>query len=273
MDKVEEPTASSPSGQAHTPAFAIFESSTDKLFALLQFILHGIRGFNDALEHKVTPEVVSIAEEIAQVGKAASDQEARDSAVQRISDALKPINHFTGGLLTAREWIPVLLVTTVEAYLEDVLIYAAKVDPAIMESSRATVPYAKVVGARSLEELREELKEKLPPRWARNFLDDHERGPDSWIKKLTKMGARGYRPGTANEMETLWRVRHLIVHSRGVATPEFVRRHPEIGAKVGESILIRSAHLTAWITVVYHFVEVTDFYFVQRYGPGTVSNT
>ena len=123
------------------------------------------------------------------------------------------------------------------------------------------------------KELKEELKEKLPPRWASHFLDDHERGPDSWIKKLTKMGARGYRPETANEMEILWRVRHLIVHSRGVATPQFVRRHPEIGAKVGESILIRSAHLTAWITVVYHFVDVTDFYFVQRYRPGTVSTT
>ena len=101
MDKVEEPTASSPSGQARTPAFAIFESSTDKLFALLQFILHGIRGFNDALEHKVTPEVMSIAEEIAQVGKAASDQEARDSADPkniRRAEAHQPLyGRFTDG--------------------------------------------------------------------------------------------------------------------------------------------------------------------------------
>ena len=87
------------------------------------------------------------------------------------------------------------------------------------------------------------------------------------------MGARGYRPETAKEMETLWGVRHLLVHSVGVATPEFVRRHPEIGVKVGESILIRSDQLSAWIRVAYHFVDVTDFYFVQRYGPGTVSTT
>jgi hypothetical protein len=72
-------------------------------------------------------------------------------------------------------------------------------------------------------------------------------------------------------METLWGVRHLIVHSAGVATPAFVHRHPEIGATVGESILIRSGQISAWVDVIYHFVDVTDFYFVQRYGPGTGS--
>jgi hypothetical protein len=200
----------------------------------------------DEFKTKVAPEAMRIAREIAQVGKPqdkeASDQVARsaemmDNLLQRLSDTLlKPSNQFTGGLLTVREWLPVLLVTTVEAYLEDVLIYAAKIDPAIMES-RSKVPYANVVSARSLEELKQELREKLPPRWARNFRDDG--GPDSRIEQLTKMGARGYRPETAKEMETLWGVRHLIVHSRGVATPEFVDRHPEIGVKVGENILIR----------------------------------
>ena len=190
MDRVEEPSASSPSGEAkaRTPAYASFESSTDRLFHLLQFILRGLQDFSDELKT-----------EIAQLGrpqgKEASDQEARNSAemmddrAQRISDTLlKPIKQFTDGFLTVREWIPALLVTTVEAYLEDVLIYAAKVDPAIMESSRPTVQYAEVVRARSLEELKEELRDKLPPRWAKKFLDDHDRGPDSWMKEASKNG-------------------------------------------------------------------------------------
>ena len=121
------------------------------------------------------------------------------------------------------------------------------------------------------KELKNALKETLSPRWAKNFRN--EGGPDSWIEQLIKMGARGYRPETAKEMETLWGVRHLIVHSRGVATPQFVDRHPEIGVKVGENILIRQNQIIAWIKVVYHFVDVTDFYFVQRYGLGTVSTT
>jgi hypothetical protein len=257
MDRVEEPSAISPSGEAkaRTPVYASFESSTDKLSHLMKFILRGIQRFSDELDTKLGPDAMNIVTEIAQVDR-----------VQKISDTLlEPLKQFTGGLLTAREWIPVLLVTTVEAYLKDLLIYAAKIDAAIMESSRLTVPYAEVVRARSFEELKEELKEKFPARWARNFVD--EGGPDSWIEKLTKMGARGYRPETAKQMETLWGVRHLIVHSRGIATPDFISRHPEIGAKIGERILIRSGQLTAWTTVVYDFVDVTDFYFVQRYGP------
>jgi hypothetical protein len=287
MNITEEPNASLPSGEsrARTPAYANFDANTDKVLHMLHFILDGIQGFKSKLETTVMSEVMGIAKEIARAGRSqgdeANDQEALNSAEKRddlkrlldtLSDGLvKPFNQFTGGLLTAREWIPVLLVTTVEAYLEDVLIYTAKIDPAIIESSRPTVPYAKVLGAKSLKELKEELKEILPPRWASNFLNDG--GPDSWIKKLTNMGARGYRSQAASEMETLWGVRHLIVHCAGVANREFVRRHPEIGAKVGESILIRSAQLKAWIEVVYHFVDVTDFYFVQRCGARRVSTT
>jgi len=281
MNKTEEPNASSPSGEskARTPAYASFDSNTDKLLHLLQFIVSGVWGFRDELETKLVPEVMRVAKEIAQGGREeASDQEAlnnaemRDDRLQRLSDTLsdalvKPFHQFTEGFLTAREWIPVLLVTTVEAFLKDVLTYAANVDPALMESSEQSASYSEVIKAQSLEELTEELR----TRWARNFVDDG--GPERWIKRLTKMGAREYRSSAANEMETLWGVRHLIVHSAGVATPDFVRRHPEIGAKVGESILIRSYQLKAWIEVVYHFVDVTDFYFVQRCGPGSVSTT
>ena len=79
-----------------------------------------------------------IPKEIAQIGrphdKEVSDQDVtkgpeRDDLIQKLSDTLvKPLQQFTDGLLTVHEWIPVLLVTTVEAYLKDVLIYAAKVD-------------------------------------------------------------------------------------------------------------------------------------------------
>ncbi len=286
MDRVEEPNASSPSDEsrARTPAYASFDSNTDKLQHLLRFILRGMRAFSDELETKVAPEIERL---FRPQTKEASDRETDRGAhyaeqdlsdqgksaempgrVQRISDILlEPLEQFTGGLVTILEWIPVILVTMVEAYLKDVLIYQAKVDPAIMESTGQTASYAEVVSARSLEELTEELQS----RWARKFVDDG--GPVGWIKRLTKMGAREYRSEAASQMETLWGVRHVIVHSAGVATPDFVRRYPEIGAKVGESILIRSDKILAWVDVTYHFVDVTDFYFVQRYGQGTGSTT
>src|SRR6266542_2782249 len=97
MNKTEEPNASSPSGEskARTPAYASFDSNTDKLLHLLQFIVSGVWGFRDELETKLVPEVMRVAKEIAQVGsKEASDQEAlnsaemRDDRLQRLSDTL-----------------------------------------------------------------------------------------------------------------------------------------------------------------------------------------
>src|SRR6266496_4211668 len=151
--------------------------------------------------------------------------------------------------------------------LKDVRMFEARVNPAIMESSEQCATYAEVVRSRSIEELTEEMQS----RWARNFVDDG--GPVRWIDKLTRMGARGYDSQAASKMETLWGVRHVIVHSAGVATADFVRRHPNFGAKVAENILIRPDQLCEWISVIYHFVDVTDSYFVQRYGPGPVSTT
>jgi hypothetical protein len=287
MDRVEEPTASSPGGEsrARTPAYASFSSNIDKLKHILSFLLRGALDFYEELDTKIAPEIERLFR--PQDSKEARDQETDRGAhdveqdlpdqgkspempgrVQRISDILlEPLKQFTSGLATIRNWIPVLMVTTVEAYLKDVRIYQAKVDPAIMESSGQSASYAEVVRAQSIGELTEELQS----RWARKFVDDGS--PNCWIKRLTGMGARGYRPEAASQMETLWGVRHLIVHSAGVATPEFVRRHPEIGLKVGESILIRSDQIIAWADVIDHFVDVTDFYFVQRYGQGTGSTT
>src|SRR5258706_3679598 len=181
MDTVEEPTVSSPSSEskARTPAYASFDSSTDKLLHLLAFISRGVQSYSDELKTKIAPEVTRIVKEIGQLSARQNEEsidhktDGVDCAEQNLSDArknadindriellsktwLNPSNQFTGGLLTVREWVPVLIVTTVEAYLEDVLIYVAKVDPAIMESSRPPVRYAEVVKARSLEELKDE---------------------------------------------------------------------------------------------------------------------
>ena len=165
MDRAEEPSVGSPSGESkpRTPAYASFDSSTDKLLHVFHAVLRGMQAFKDDFETKLAPEITSIATEIKQrLRVKASNQEPRDTAeminnrVQRLSDTLlKPIEQFMDGFRTVLEWTPVLLVTTVEAYLEDVLIYAAKIDPAIMESSRPrpTVPYAEVARAQSLEEL------------------------------------------------------------------------------------------------------------------------
>lgn len=77
---------------------------------------------------------------------------------------------------------------------------------------------------------------------------------------------RGYDSQISKNMETLWGVRHVIVHSAGIATPEFVRRHPEFGASIGKNLVIRLDQISQWIKMIYDFVDVTDSYFAQRYA-------
>ena len=200
MDRiVEEPNASSPSGEskAHTPAYASFDSNTDKLSHVFGFMTRGIQGYVDEFKTKVAPEVMSIAREIAQVGKpqgqeASNSAEMRDNLLQRLLDTLrKPSDQFIGGFRTVYEWIPVLTVTIVETYLKDVLIYAASMDTSIMESSEQSAPsasYAEVMRAGSVEGLTKELRSQ----WARNFVD--RGGPTRWIERLAKMIALGIVP-------------------------------------------------------------------------------
>ena len=78
------------------------------------------------------------------------------------------------------------------------------------------------------------------------------------------MGARGYRPNTSTFMERLWGVRHLIVHSAGIVTQEFVQRHGHFQKKIGDHFIVTNNHLTEWLAGIYDFVEVTDSFFVKQ---------
>jgi hypothetical protein len=246
----------------HTPAYASFETNTDKLHYFLSFGTRAVQSLVDELRDKLSPDITASLNELRD--KATSDRdvetgEKSNDLIVRIVDRVKRfVEQFTGGYAATRQWLPVMLVTIVEAYLIDVLVYAAKTDPSIMKSSNQSASYGQVRQAQSLEHLIEELRF----RWARNFVDDG--GPDRWIKKLSRMGARGYRSQTAEEMETLWGIRHLIIHTAGVVTQDFVRRHPNMSLKVGENFPIHTGQFRGWIEVIYHFVDVTDLYFVER---------
>src|SRR5207247_11316116 len=123
---------------------------------------------------------------------------------------------------TASLWQVVMLVTCVEAYLQDVLSAAARADPDLMSKSQQLAPYADIIAATSLDELANELR----ARWARGWLADG--GPTRWISRFERMGARGYPDDLAARLERIWGIRHVVVHSAGVATPDSVQRHPGV---------------------------------------------
>jgi hypothetical protein len=108
-------------------------------------------------------------------------------------------------LETTTLWQVVMLVTCVEAYLQDLLAIAASIDPKLMDETQQVAPYADVISATSLDELASHLR----ARWARKWLS--KGGPTRWISHLKRMGARGYPDGLAPRLELIWGIRHVVV--------------------------------------------------------------
>lgn len=166
---------------------------------------------------------------------------------------------FQGGIQLLLEWQVVMLVTFTETYLQDALASAAAVDPSLMLQP-PTASYDDVVSASSLDSLAKNLQR----RWAaRHFVDTG--GPTKWIDRLHQMGARTLNRSLASDMEELWGLRHVVVHSAGVATPEFTRLYPGFGARIGDRIHIASDSLTKYIRACGMFVLEMDQYLVSRF--------
>ena len=161
-------------------------------------------------------------------------------------------------MATATLWQVVMLVTCVEAYLQDLLAIAASVDPKLMDESQQVAPYADVISSTPLDELASELR----ARWARGWL--RKGGPTSWISRLKKMGARGYPDGLAPRLELIWGIRHVVVHAAGIATANFVKRHPGFAATAGDRVRVGLRDFGAFIESVKDFMEPTERYFIRR---------
>jgi hypothetical protein len=225
-----------------------FGPNTDKLSHLLAFSQNAITNYMTKLAG-LWPTLEGLS------GSQAPQVDKLKTIVQEIH---KHVTELTGGVLAIHEMMPVIFVAVVEAYLKDVLIFAAGIDTSLMDCTGQTVTYQDALNAKSLEELLIELRSK----WARTFVDSG--GPTTWIGSLEAMGARGYLPETVSQMEMLWGVRHLIVHSAGVANADFVRTHPELKAQVGKRFIVNNAQIREWSAAMYDFVDVTDRYFVRR---------
>ena len=159
------------------------------------------------------------------------------------------------------EWHIVMQATFVETYLHDVLVTCAEIDPLPMKDSKQAATYQEVMTASSIDELAAELRS----RWARNFID--RGGPARWIDRLTRMGATGFPPDLANKLEQMWGIRHVVVHSAGRVTAEFVRRHPTLGFKADQPLTLSKDPVLDYIRSGVTFVKTTDSFLITRYGP------
>jgi hypothetical protein len=160
---------------------------------------------------------------------------------------------------TANLWQVVMLVTCVEAYLQDLLSAAASVSPELMSESQQLAPYADVISANSLDELANTMR----ARWARGWMRDG--GPTRWISRLVKMGARGYPADLAPRLELIWGIRHAVVHAAGVANANFVKRHPGVVKAAGDHLRVSIRDFGVFLGTARGFLEPTERYFLARH--------
>lgn len=224
--------------RTETPPFVKFKTNLDR-----------IADFIHSLEHQIAS-----VEALLKEAKKDSSKAVRERAV-------KAAETLGGGTRLGFEWLPVMMVTFTEAYLQEVLAYLATFEPDLMKESKQSATYSDVVEAESIINLAWELR----TRWAHGWLNDG--GPKRWISRLTQMGARGYPPDLSDKLEVLWGVRHVVVHSAGFATTDFVRRHPEFGASVDQRLSIKGHQLDDWLSAVRAFAENSDAFMVARTAP------
>jgi hypothetical protein len=121
-----------------TKALSSFVLNFDKLRTLVQSLLdsaerrmHYLKTLKDAIgSDEETPE------------RTKGRDEPLDILVEEIENA-----EIVKGFVF--QWLPVILVSFVEAYLEDVFTSCAQVDPTLMEKSELTSSYRDIVDAKS----------------------------------------------------------------------------------------------------------------------------
>jgi hypothetical protein len=252
---------------SHTKAWTAFELNLDSITHLQALKGHEL----DSIESASSRFAASVTRMIAEVTRLktlagnssalpALPLERAVAKLKRSSDRYTRTRQTVHERLgTATLWQVVMLVTCVEAYLQDLLAIAASADPKLMAESQRVVPYSDVISATSLDELASELR----AHWARGWLRNG--GPTSWISRLEKMGARGFPAGLAPRLERIWGIRHVVVHAAGVATADFVKRHPGVVAAAGDRVRVGSQDFGAFIVSAKDFMEPTERYFVRRY--------
>lgn len=240
----------------HTRALLAFEQNLDSIGHMQKLALH---------QMALIKAQVAKATQVAALAKEQKDFATKTGkiklarSVDRLTRAVNTLVIMMEGFNTLTLWQVVMVVTCVEAYLQDALAAAASVDPELMSKSEQRAPYADVVAATSLEVLAKDLR----ARWARGWLSDG--GPSRWIERLTRMGARGYPNDLGHRLERVWGIRHIVVHTAGVATADLVKRHPGVVKAAGNRVQVSHHFFKRSLAAVFDFINTTDSFFLARY--------
>jgi hypothetical protein len=157
-------------------------------------------------------------------------------------------------------WMSVMLVTFLEAYLEEGLITLAERNPKLLEHAPPIQP-ARLLEVGSIEELRAETRQQ----WAAGVM--RPGGPEKWVGTLKNLGARGYDNKACQGVQHLWDTRNLIVHSRSIASVAYARKYDAMGMKAGAKVNVNGALFGSWLDPLKSFMSCTDAFFLRYKQP------
>jgi len=247
-----------PEPTPHTGAWLAFEENLDSILHVVALQSRETSALTAATA-RLQRSLKARAVPLQSASDAASQKAAKDKVVRAVQRFSKISTTSVERILVVNLWAVVMIVTFVEAYIQDVLSAAASVERKLMAKSEQRALYADVLAAESIEALANGMR----VRWARAWVTDG--GPTRWIKRLEAMGVSKFPADLAGRLELLWGIRHVVVHSAGFATSDFATRHPRFGATPGARVRVSSPTLTSFIGAMTDFVTPTEEFFLGRF--------
>lgn len=151
----------------------------------------------------------------------------------------------------------VMLVSFLEAYLEDGLVEIASKNPKVIKTP--VIESSRLLEIESIDQLRTEIRLN----WAQGSL--RPGGPVTWGKRLRALGAPELKQTTLNKMQHLWDTRNLIIHSRSIASNAYAKTYKTLGVAAGQEIKVTSALFQEWLSSLTDFIAWTEAFFL-KYG-------
>jgi hypothetical protein len=133
----------------------------------------------------------------------------------------------------------VMLVSFLEAYLEDGLVEIASKNPKVIKTP--VIEPNRLLEIESIDQLRTEIRLN----WAQGSL--RPGGPVTWGKQLRALGAPELKQTTLNNMQHLWDTRNLIIHSRSIASNAYAKTYKTLGFAAGNEVTVTHRLFQEWL--------------------------
>jgi hypothetical protein len=175
--------------------------------------------------------------------------------IARVSQIPGEINAYAKMLHFRSEWVGVMLITFLTAYLEDALIILADKNSNLLKDFTA-IDAKRIFECENINELRFEIKEM----WAESVL--RGLGPEGWSKRFNKMGVKGYNLSHIATLQHLFDTRNCIIHTNGMARQPYLKKYPGQRLENGR-IQISLPQVALWTEAMSHFVRTTDAFLLN----------